>query len=135
MCFLAGCKVKSKVTVYSLISTCKAHAQPTSLTPGHWACSVIIHLNSPGSIQASQPYRRRQLYSHKYHLALTGTHLTPGWRGAMSAKCLAQGHTRKTPGGAGNRTGDLPISTPTLYRLSYDRPVLRQALNLIYCTI
>ena len=25
-------------------------------------------------------------------LALTGTHLTPGWREAIMIKCLAQGH-------------------------------------------
>ena len=50
-------------------------------------------------------------------LALTGTHLTPGWREAIMVKCLAQGHKCHE---AGIRTNIL-LLTPELESGKLDR--------------
>ena len=64
------------VEVYGLVSGTKRHSpRHTHWPPSHRTCSLISHLNFPGSIQPGCHFRRTELFKHISLHCPTGTYL------------------------------------------------------------
>ena len=66
------------------------HLTFTFLTPGHWICSFVCHLNSTEIIL--QPFRRIELIIHIAITVITGTHFYLSQVKHLRVECLTQAH-------------------------------------------